>query len=99
MFKRYAITLTLALVGASFALAAAAKGSVVTIKDKTVVVKLTGEKATWVKKGTMVKINNKFNGKVIEVTDGSVTLSSPKAGELKAGDAITFDKSAAAAGC
>jgi hypothetical protein len=47
----------------------------------------------------MVKINNKFSGKITEVSGAEVTLSSPKAGELKEGQAITIDKSAAAAGC
>ena len=99
MFKRIAVSLALALVGASFALAAAAKGTVVTIKDKTVVVKVDGALAPWAKKGSMVKINNKLSGKITEVSGAEVTFTSPKAGELKEGQAITFDKSAAAAGC
>jgi len=99
MFKRIAMSLAVALMGATFALAAAAKGTVVTINDKTVVVKVDGALAPWTKKGSMVRINNKFNGKIIEVSGASVTLSSPKAGELKEGQAITFDKSTAAAGC
>jgi len=99
MFKRIAVSLAMALVGASFAMAAAAKGTVVTIKDKTVVVKVEGALAPWAKKGTMVKINNKFSGKITEVSGAEVTLSSPKAGELKEGASISFDKGAAAAGC
>lgn len=99
MFKRIAVSVALALVGATFALAAAAKGTVVTIKDKTVLVKVEGAMAPWAKKGSMVKINNKLSGKITEVSGAEVTLSSPKAGELKEGQAITFDKSAAAAGC
>lgn len=99
MFKRIAVSFALALLGATFALAAAAKGTVVTIKEKTVVVKVEGALAPWTKKGSMVKINNKFNGKITDVSGASVTLSSPKAGELKEGEVITFDKSAAAAGC
>ena len=99
MFKRIAISLSLALVGATFALAAAAKGTVVTIKDRIVVVKVDGALASWAKKGSMVRINKKFNGKITDVSGATVTLSSPKAGELKEGEVIDFDKSTAAAGC
>ena len=99
MIKRIAVSLALTLVGATFALAAAAKGTVVTINEKTVVVKVDGALAPWAKKGSMVRINSKFNGKITEVSGGSLTLTSPKAGELKEGQAITFDKSTAAAGC
>ena len=66
---------------------------------KAVVVKVDGVLAPWAKKGSMVKINNKYNGKITEVSGASVTLSSPKASELKEGQSITFDKSTAAAGC
>ncbi len=99
MIKRIAVSLALALVGATFALAAAAKGTVVTINEKTVVVKVDGALAPWAKKGSMVRINSKFNGKITEVSGASLTLTSPKASELKEGQAITFDKSTAAAGC
>jgi hypothetical protein len=99
MLKRIAVALTLALAGASLAMAAAAKGTVVSSQDKTVVVKVEGAMAPWAKKGVQVQINHKFKGKIMEVKDATVTLSSPKAEEMKAGEEITFDKALAAVGC
>lgn len=99
MFKRIAVALTLALVGASLAMAAAAKGTIVTIKDNTIVVKVEGALAPWAKKGTTIKIDKKVNGKIVEVTDTTITITSRKAGELKVGGTVTFDKSLAIAGC
>jgi RNase P/RNase MRP subunit p29 len=96
MFKRSAL---LAVLVATAAFAAPAKGKVMSVKERTVVVKTEGALAPWVKKGIQVKINHKLNGKITAVDGATVTLSSPKADELKAGEEITFDKSLAAAGC
>lgn len=99
MIKRFALTAIFMAASATIAMAAPVKATVTSIKDKTIVLKVDGEKAAWIKKGTMVRINKKFNGKVTDVSDTAVTLSSPKASEVKAGEAITFDKSLAASGC
>lgn len=99
MFKRFATTFVILAAAASYALAAPAKGTVTSINNKTILVKVEGEKAPWIKKGATVKINKKINGKIAEVTDATVTITSSKAGELKVGEAITFDKSLAASGC
>ena len=99
MFKRSAITLGLMAALATIAFAAPVKAKVVSVKEKIIVVKVEGEPAAWIKKGIQVKLNKKYSGKVTEVKDGTVTISSPKAGELKADEAITFDKNTAAAGC
>lgn len=98
MFKR--IVPALILMAASTAMfAAPVKAKVTSIKDKSVVVKVDGEAASWMKKGQAIRINGKLNGKIEAVEGATVTLKSPKAAELKEGDAITFDKSLAAAGC
>lgn len=96
MFKRSALLVVLA---ATAAFAAPVKGKVESVKDRAIVVKTEGALGPWVKKGIQVKINQKLNGKITAVEGATVTLSSPKAGELKAGEEITFDKSLAAAGC
>jgi hypothetical protein len=99
MFKRSAVILGLMAALATAAFAGPVKAKVVSVKDKLIVVKVEGEMAAWIKKGIQVKLNKKFGGKVMEVKDGTVTISSPKADELKADEAITFDKNTAAAGC
>lgn len=98
MLRRFPLALVL-LASAAMAFAAPVKGKVASVKDKTIVVKFEGAAAPWMKKGQAVRINQKVNGKISAVEAGEVTLTSPKAGELKAGDAVTFDKSLAAAGC
>lgn len=99
MFNRFATSLTLMLAGAAMAMAAAPRGAVVSVKENVIVIKIEGEKAAWIKKGATVKINNKINGKITEATDAIISVTSKKAGELKAGEAITIDKSLAASGC
>jgi hypothetical protein len=99
MFKRSALTFGLMATLATVAFAAPVKGKVESVKDRAIVVKTEGALGPWVKKGIQVKINHKLNGKITAVEGAIVTLSSPKADELKAGEEITFDKSLAAAGC
>ena len=99
MFKRSALAIALMASLATVAFAAPVKATVVSVKDKIITLKISGEVAAWVKKGIQVKVNKKFTGKITEVKDETVTISSPKADELKADEAITFDKNTAAAGC
>jgi ribosome maturation factor RimP len=98
MFRHLSLALVL-LASTAVAFAAPAKGKIISVKDKAIVVKFDGEAPTWMKKGQAVRINQKLNGKIAGVEGAEVTLNSPKASELKAGEAITFDKSLAAAGC
>jgi len=99
MFKRSILTLSLMATLATMAVAAPVKAKVVSINDKLVVLKVEGTPAAWVKKGLQIKVNKKYSGKITEVKDDTVTISTPKAGELKADEAVTFDKNTAAAGC
>ena len=99
MLKRSLLTLGLMAAFAATTFAAPVKAKVISVQDKTVVVKVDGAVAAWIKKGAQIKINQKFGGKITDVKDNTVTLTSPKADQLKADDAITFDKNAAVAGC
>lgn len=99
MIRRYALTALFLAISATMAVATPVKAMVTSLQDKTIVLKIDGQKAAWIKKGAMVKINKKLSAKITEVTDTGVTVTSSQAGELKAGDAITFDKSLATSGC
>jgi hypothetical protein len=98
MLRNYSLALVL-LAAAATAIAAPVKGKITSIKDKAVVIKVEGEAAPWMKKGQAVRVNQKINGKISAVAGEEVTLTSPKASELKEGDAVTFDKSLASTGC
>jgi hypothetical protein len=99
MFKRSILTLGLMAAMTAVAFAAPVKAKVVSVTGKNVVVKVDGDVAAWIKKGLQVKIDKKYSGKITEVKDDMVTISTPKAEELKADEAVTFDKNTAAAGC
>lgn len=98
MFRRIVPAIVI-LAAAAAAFAAPVKATVASVADNAIVLKVDGEPAAWVKKGQAVRINKKFNGKITAVEGASVTLASPKAGEVKVGEAITFDKSLATGGC
>ncbi len=99
MFRRLILALIVVAFAATAAWAAPIKGTVASVADKTVVVTIEGPRAAWVKKGAPVRIDKKYNGKILEVSDTTVTISTPKAGELKAGDTVTFDKNTGTGGC
>lgn len=73
----------------------AAEGKVVSVADGQAVVELAG---TSLKKGAPVKLNGKA-GKVIAVDGNKVTIKTANSADLKAGDAVKVDKSAALQGC
>jgi hypothetical protein len=93
MIKHLAIALVILSFFAGTAFAAPMTAKVASVDGKTLVVTLDAEKApAWVKKGAAIKIKPLGAGKVTEVSGKSVTISLSKAGEAKAGDAISFDK-------
>lgn len=99
MVRRLTLVLALLSLGVTAALAAPIAGKVKSIAADTVVVKLTGEKADWLKKGVNVKIQG-GKGTVIAVGDSTVTIVTPKAKEMKADSTVTFEKAKAAmTGC
>jgi hypothetical protein len=99
--KRLGMALVILVFGATAAFAAPVKGKVASIDGKTVQITLEGEKADWVKKNAAVKIRG-GNGKIVDVTGTTtitVTITSPKAAELKVGDEVSFDKGRVMSGC
>ncbi len=101
MFKRLALVLVILAFTAGTALAAplTAKATTVDTQAKTVQATLEVEKVpAWVKKGAAIKIKGLGLGKITEVSDKTVTISTSKASDVKVGDALSFDK-ASGAGC
>jgi hypothetical protein len=98
MFKQYAVV-ALVLAASSFVVAAPTKATVTKVQGSTIVLKVNGKTADWIKKGVAISVNQKINGKVTEVTGAAVTVFSNRAGELKAGETISFDKDLADLGC
>jgi hypothetical protein len=99
MFKRLALAFIILAFTAGSVLAAPLTAKVATVEAKSIVVTLDAEKApAWVKKGAAIKIVKLGAAKITEVSGKSVTISTSKASEVKAGDAISFDK-AGTVGC
>jgi len=102
MIKRYLVALTVLLAfaaGLAFAAPATVAGKIAAIDGKKVQIELVGEKADWVKKGAAVKFKGGV-GRIVEVTDTTISFNSKNAAELKVGDEITLDKGPATlAGC
>jgi ABC-type transporter Mla subunit MlaD len=99
MLKRVLVAVVALVFGAAFALAAPMPGKVKGIDGTKVQIELTGEKATWLKKGAPVKFKGGV-GRVVEIKDAAVTINSKSASKLKVGDAIELDKGPAdLAGC
>jgi len=99
MIKRGLVALAALALGAPLALAAPMKGKVTAIDGKKVQIELVGEKATWLKKGAPVKFQGGV-GRVSEIKDAVLTMTSKNAAKLKVGDAIELDKGPAdLAGC
>ena len=101
MLKRLALTVVAILFTASALFAAPMKGTVKAIDGQKVQITLVGEKADWVKKGAPVKIKG-GTGKIVEVEgtkDATVTITTSKAKDLKAGDEVSIDKGTGMSGC
>lgn len=78
-------------------------GKITTVGDGKVTITLDGEKAAWIKKNAPVKFKDGM-GKVLEVSaDGVspvvITVKTRKADQMKAGEAISFEKGKIMAGC
>jgi hypothetical protein len=91
MIKRFAAVLTALVLTASVALAAPVAGKVTAIDGKKVTVTVTGEKATWMKKGAPVKWKGGV-GRIVEIKDATLTVNSKNAASLKVGDELALDK-------
>jgi len=106
MLKRMTLTLlvAVALVIAATVLASpATKGKILATDATTVRISIEGEKPAWIVEGAPVKFTDGV-GKVLEVSAEGVTpvvikVKTKKAPEMKAGDAITFEKGKGASGC
>ena len=101
MLKRIASALILLAFAAVVAVAAPStvKGKIASIDGNKVQVTLAGEKADWMKKGAGVKLGE-LKGRITELTDTTLTLTSKKASELKVGQEVELAKGPAAmTGC
>jgi hypothetical protein len=101
MLKRISAALALVVFVSALAFAApvTVKGKVASIDGNKVQVTFTGEAAAWAKKGAGVKIGT-LRGKIVEVTDTTLTFTSKKASELQVGQEVTLEKGPAAmVGC
>jgi len=108
MMRHIALAVVLVLVafGVSSALPAAAPttGKILSIDGNKVQIALgDGAKADWIKKNVPVKFKV-GNGKIVVVSEAGVTpvtitVTSPKAADMKVGDAVSFQKGTSMAGC
>jgi phosphohistidine swiveling domain-containing protein len=108
MFRRLALFIILAAVGAAAATAAPLPCQVQSVAADTVVVNVKFEKPEWMKEGLHLRVvrveKNVLIGKsmIIGVSDSTITVLTPKgkAKNLKPGADITVDKPRAGmAGC
>lgn len=97
-----AFLLVLAVCATAFAVpAATVTGKITAITENKVTIELTSDKPDWVKKNGFVKFES-GQGKILEVTGEApvtITVKTKKAGDMKVGDAISFTKGKAMAGC
>jgi len=91
MIKRFVVAAAAVVLGATLALAAPVKGKVTSIDGKKVQIELVGEKADWMKKGAPVKFEGGV-GRIVEITDTTITMNSKKASELDVGSEIELKK-------
>lgn len=106
MLKRMTLTLfvVVALVVAATVFAApATNGKILAVDTGSVRIAIDGEKPSWIKVGAPVKFKNGV-GKILEISAEGVTpvvviVKTKKASEMKAGEAISFEKGKSMAGC
>jgi hypothetical protein len=91
MIKRFVAALAVVVFAASVASAAPVAAKVSAIEGKKVTVTVTGEKATWMKKGAPVKWKGGV-GRIVEIKDATLTVNSKNAASLKVGDELALDK-------
>jgi hypothetical protein len=106
MLKRMTISLFLVVtlvVTATLFAAPATKGKILTVDTGSVRIAIDGEKPSWIKEGAPVKFKDGV-GKILEVsaegvTPVVITVKTKKAPEMKAGEAISFEKGKSMSGC
>jgi hypothetical protein len=78
-------------------------GKILAIDGNRVQIALDGARADWIKKNAPVKFKV-GTGKVLVVSEEGVTpvtitVTTPKAADMKVGDAVSFQKGTSMAGC
>ncbi len=103
--KRMLISLVLAAVMAVSAMAATktVTGKITGIEGTKVTIAIDGERADWVKKNGFVKFKV-GPGKIVETSAPdaapfTIVVNTKKAGEMKVGETVTFEKGLAVSGC
>jgi hypothetical protein len=66
-------------------------GTVVSVKGVRVELSVEGEKPSWVKKGSGIKVAGGL-GKIVDVGAATVAFNTKKAATLKVGDKLTVEK-------
>jgi co-chaperonin GroES (HSP10) len=98
MVKRLILVLAVVAFAAGAAIAAPITGKVTSVKNNVVTLAVEGAMADWATKGATVKIKG-GKGKIVDVGEKSVTISTTKAPQMKVGETISFDKGRVATGC
>jgi hypothetical protein len=103
--KRILVSFVLMAVMAVSALAATktVTGKITAIQGTKVTIAIEGERADWVKKNGFVKFKV-GPGKIVETsapdaTPFTIVVNTKKAGDMKAGESVTFEKGLAVSGC
>lgn len=91
MLKRLALTLGLLVFGAAVAFAAPLNGKITAIDKDQVKVQVVEKLPDWVKAGKNVRFLA-TKGKIVAVAADVVTITTPKAGTAKVGQAVTLEK-------
>jgi hypothetical protein len=91
MMKRALAAAAALMFAATLAFAAPVTGKVSSVEGKKVQVTVSGELATWMKKGATVKWKAGV-GRIIDVKDKVLTINTKGATDLKAGDELALDK-------
>jgi hypothetical protein len=74
-------------------------GTVVAVKGTRVEITVEGEKPSWVKKGSGIKVKGGL-GKIVEVAATTVAFNTKKASTIKVGEKLTVEKGTVVpAGC
>ena len=106
MLKRMIIALFVAvtlIAAATLFAAPATNGKILAVDTGSVRIAIDGEKPSWIKVGAPVKFKDGV-GKILEisaegVTPVVITVKTKKASEMKAGEAISFEKGKSMSGC
>jgi hypothetical protein len=96
------VAVTLVVTATLFA-APATNGKILAVDAGSVRIAIEGEKPSWITVGAPVKFKDGV-GKILEVsaegvTPVVITVKTKKASEMKAGEAISFEKGKATSGC